>query len=193
MAMREIGLEVVGVDLSLDLLREADAGIRARLVCADVRRLPIAGSAFDWVVNLFSSFGYFGEQGDRAVLSEIARILRPGGIAVIDLMNPDRVRAELVPHSRTRRDGYLIEEERRLEDEGRRVVKEVRQVDPHGCVRSWREDVRLYERHEIEALARDHGLQPLRVVGGFDSRALEPTAPRMILFARRSPGTGPRS
>jgi SAM-dependent methyltransferase len=155
-----------------------------------MRRLPLAGSAFEGVVSLFSSFGYFGEEGDRAVLREIARVLRPGGMAILDLMNPDRVRSELVSHSRTRREGFLIEEERQLEDEGRRVVKKVRQVDPLGCVRRWREDVRLYECAEIQSLAKEHGLEPLKVLGGFDSRPLGPTAPRMILVAKRSISVG---
>jgi SAM-dependent methyltransferase len=188
LAMRERGLDVAGVDLSMDLLRDAEPAVRGRLVRGDARRLPFAAAAFDAVLVLFSSFGYFGDDGDRAVLAEIARVLRPEGLVVLDLMNADRVRATLVPHSRTRQEDFALEEERRLEDEGRRVVKDVRLIDAQGRERRWREDVRLYEGEEIAALCSQAGLAVERLAGDFDGSPPGPLAPRTIVLARR---TGP--
>jgi SAM-dependent methyltransferase len=100
--LREAGVDAFGVDLSFELLRAARelAGyqpwLAGRLVRGDARRVPFRAERFDAVVNLFSSFGYFGERGDRAVLAELARVLVPGGLAVFDLMNATRVRDELV-------------------------------------------------------------------------------------------------
>ncbi|MEZ6018982.1 MAG: acyl-CoA dehydrogenase family protein [Planctomycetota bacterium] len=63
LAMLERGLEVWGMDLSMDLLAShgtLDGGdaLAGRLVRADMRHLPYGTGAFESVVNLFSSYGY---------------------------------------------------------------------------------------------------------------------------------------
>lgn len=184
-AMLERGLDVFGFDLSFDLLTQAVEPVRSRIVRGDARRIPFRSYAFDSVTVLFSSFGYFGDRGDREVLAEIARVLRPGGLVVLDLMNPARVQASLVPHTRTRQDEYTLEEERSLEDEGRRVVKRVKLTGPGG-ERTWREDVRLYEPEEIEALLAGYGLRVESRVGNFDGSPATPAAARQIVLARGS-------
>jgi SAM-dependent methyltransferase len=188
LAMRERGIDVVGLDLSRELLEVAaalgDAALRRRLVRGDFRALPFRARAFDAVLMLFSSFGYFGDAENALVLSEVARVLRKGGSAILDLMNPGHVRARLVPESREERDGLVIHERRRLA--GARVVKDVRLTEPDGRARSWREDVRLYEPAEIAALLAAHGLAPLRVEGDFDGSAHALDSPRQIIWAEKS-------
>ena len=185
--LAEAGLDVYGLDLSLDLLRAArelpgfEAHLAGRLVRADMTRVPFADGSFDALVNLFSSFGYLGEVGDGRVLAEVARVLRPGGRAVLDLMNPERVRATLVASSQRRGDGFELLERRRLEQGGRRVVKEVELRIDGRAPRRWREDVRLYDPGELEPLLGAAGLAVDAVWGDFDGRPAEPDAPRRIL------------
>ena len=45
------------------------------------------------MLNLFSSLGYRGEEGDRETLAELRRVLRPGGALVIETQHRDRVMA----------------------------------------------------------------------------------------------------
>jgi SAM-dependent methyltransferase len=189
--LREAGVDVFGLDRSADLLaaaRElpgADALLRGRLVRADMQRLPFADARFDAVVNLFSSFGYLGEAGDAGALAEIARVLVPGGLAILDLMNPARVRSGLVPRSRRAGPGFELEERRRLSDGGRRVIKEVELELEGGGRRHWVEDVRLYEPAELDGLLKRAGLRARGVWGDFDARPPAADAPRHILCARR--------
>jgi SAM-dependent methyltransferase len=183
-AMLERGLDVFGFDLSFDLLTQAESPVRERIARGDARRIPFRTASFDSVAVLFSSFGYFGDPGDGEVAAEIARVLRPGGLCVLDLMNPTRVQASLIAHTRTRQDDYILEEERSLEDEGRRVVKRVKLTGPEG-ERTWREDVRLYEPEEIEALLSEHGLRVERTAGDFDGSPAGPSAVRQIVLSRR--------
>ena len=61
-AFKAAGFEVVGVDLSPDLLDEAEGVARLR---ADMRALPFRGG-FDAATSFFTSFGYFDEAGNRA-------------------------------------------------------------------------------------------------------------------------------
>jgi SAM-dependent methyltransferase len=195
LAMARAGLPVVGVDLSLELLRAArelpefEPHLRGRLLCGDARRLPLAAASFDAATLLFSSFGYFGEQGDGQVLAELARVLRPGGLAVLDLMNPAHVRAALVPRSRRSGPGFVLAEERRLADGGRRVLKDVELelVDDQGRreLRRWREDVRMYEVVELRELLAARGLALERVAGDYGAPPGGTAAPRAIAFARK--------
>lgn len=185
LALRERGIEAWGMDRSPQLLARAPSELRGRLVRGDLRELPFASGSFDGVAMLFSSFGYFEEREDRAVLGEVARTLRAGGLLVLDLMNAARVRATLVPESRTERDGWLILERRQLAQAASRVRKEVLLRSPEGAERRWTEDVRLYSPVEVDALARSQGLEPERWVGDFDGSSWSPAAPRAIALLRR--------
>jgi len=184
-ALLAAGLDVSGIDLSADLLADAPDSLAGRLARADIRHLPFADASFDAVVNLFSSFGYFAEEDDGAVLDEIARVLRPGGRAILDLMNPDRIRAGLVPESRTERDGIVLEERRSLSSDGRRVRKEVRLTLPGEAARTWTEDVRMYGTAELQALAEPRGLRLHAVEGGFDGSSFGPESERQIVHLSR--------
>jgi SAM-dependent methyltransferase len=190
LAMRERGLDAVGLDLSMDLLREARGLERAdllerRLLRGDASALPFRRKTFDSVVNLFSSFGYFGELGDARMLSEIARVARPGGLVILDLMNPAYVRAHLQAESSREGRDFLVRETRTLADGGRRVVKEVELRLSEGGIRRWREDVRLYEEAEMRTLLAGRGLALQSVHGDFDGRLFGADAPRLLIAARR--------
>lgn len=190
LALRELGFDVLGLDLSAELLQHARSlpgadRIASRLVRGDARVLPLADGSCGAIVLLFSSFGYFGDVGDQRVLDEVRRVLRPCGRLVLDLMNPERVRAALVPYSRTERPDWLLEERRRLEEGGRRVVKDVKLTRAAGEVRTWREDVRLYSPQEIEALLAYAGIELARIDGDFDGRPADVESPRQIVHARK--------
>jgi hypothetical protein len=113
-------------------------------------------------------------------------VLRPGGAAFLDLMNPVRVRAALVPFSRRERGGTVLEERRELADGGRRVVKRVHARLAGGGERTWHEDVRMYEAGEVAELAAAAGLTVEQAWGGFDGADPGPQAERHVVRLRRA-------
>lgn len=189
--LRRAGVRAFGLDLSIDLLRAARTldgygeRLRGRLVRADALAIPFGTGRFDAVVNLFSSFGYFGDEGDARVLREVERVLAPGGLAIFDLMNAERVRRELVPHSRRSEADFVLDERRALTENGRRVVKDVDLAFADGRRLAWREDVRLYDCAEFDRLLSARGFSRLETFGDFDGRVHDAHAPRMLVFARR--------
>jgi SAM-dependent methyltransferase len=189
--LAEAGLDVAGLDLSRDLLAAArelpdfEGKLAGRLVQADARELPFAERSFDALVNLFSSFGYFGELDDARMLREIARVVRPGAVVVLDLMNPGYVRANLRDESVREDDEFMLRERRALADGGKRVVKDV-ELRTGADVKRWREDVRLYELGEMRARLASLGLSVESTHGEFDDSAYSAASPRMLLVARRS-------
>lgn len=175
-ALHQLGHFAVGIDLN-------PGPDNPRVLPGDFHRLVFPDGSVDAVYT--NALDHAFELS--TVMTEIARVLRPGGLALLDLMNPARIRAGLVPHSRTERDGHVLDETRSLSEGGRRVVKEVVLETPAGEVRRWREDVRLYEGDELGRLLAAAGLVRERVVGGFDGAPYGPGSERQIVLARRAP------
>jgi SAM-dependent methyltransferase len=78
--LAELGHRVVGVDLSPRMAARAVGRIGPRVAVADARRMPFRDSSFDqaysvWVLHLVGDIA--------AVLSEVGRVLWPGGRYVV--------------------------------------------------------------------------------------------------------------
>ena len=87
--LKRKGVTLVGLDLSRERALAArrngyDATLRAELA-----RLPFADATFDYVVNL-DVLGHVGFKEKDAVLEEIRRVLRPGGVTLHGVEAVDR-------------------------------------------------------------------------------------------------------
>jgi GT2 family glycosyltransferase/SAM-dependent methyltransferase len=86
--LSQVARSVVGVELSLDAVAHASAAYGRRNVAflaADARAMPLADASIDVVVS-FETIEHFWEQ--ETFLTEVKRVLRPGGMAIIS--SPDR-------------------------------------------------------------------------------------------------------
>lgn len=80
-ALREKGIDVVGLDISFDFLRGAGEG---RWVRGDARRLPFSAGSFDVAMSLCQGgFGLLGGHDDTGVLCEMGSVVRKGGSVVV--------------------------------------------------------------------------------------------------------------
>jgi SAM-dependent methyltransferase len=180
------GLRVIGLDLSLTLLKLAQSrGAKMPLVQGDMRHLPFADSSFDLVVNFFTSFGYFAEpEEDASVLAEIRRVLRRGGGFMLDFLNAERVREGLVPRDERVVDGRRVIQERRLEEGGDVVVKEISIFAPDSreLEGTFYERVRLYSPEDLESILHAAGLEPVHTYGDYGGSRPCRECPRYILL-----------
>lgn len=85
------GYAVTGIDPSLGALIAAkrisrSMGLDLRLVCADGRHLPFRDGAFPTVFS-YSVIQHFSRADARRTLSEVARVLAPGGVSLIQMPN----------------------------------------------------------------------------------------------------------
>lgn len=81
------GVDVVGLDLSWNVLRRLGAG-----VLADASVLPFRDCAFSAVLDVHCS-GHLLAAGRAAAAQEAWRVLRPGGVCVVERLAPDDLRA----------------------------------------------------------------------------------------------------
>jgi SAM-dependent methyltransferase len=91
------GYRVVGIDPSLKAIAAArrvagQLGAEAAYLVADGRRLPFPDASFD-VVFSYSVFQHFAKPEALRSFDEIARVLRPGGLAKIQMANVFGVRS----------------------------------------------------------------------------------------------------
>ena len=188
------GYRVTGLDLSGELLerarrRTAEEGLDIAFIQGDMRDPP-GVSAFDLVVNFFTSFGYFHEDGENArVLEAIARSLRPGGRFLMDYLNREYVVSTLVPADSRTVEGMEVEQRRWITGEPSaqgdhvRINKHVR-IRENGVERSYDESVRMYTLEELEAMMDRAGLKVTQTYGDFDGSPASAAAPRNILMGQ---------
>lgn len=186
-ALAAAGLRAVGVDLSLPLLREARRsrdGAALRLVRADMRDLPFRDASFATLTNFFTSFGYFATpEEDARVAGEIGRVLRGGGLFVLDYLNAEQVRSMLVPEDEREVGSRSVRQRRWVE--GGTVVKRIEISSPGEPVQVHHERVRLYKPDELEALLDRYGLRTQQRFGDYEGSAWKPRSPRLLLLGRR--------
>lgn len=192
LALSDMGYRVTGVDLSDTLLEEARRHDTANAVewkHGDMRRLPFPDGSFDATVNLFTSFGYFSlEEDNVSVLRNIRRVLRDGGVFLIDFLNPSCVAARLVPYSERRDEkaGVLIEEFRSIADGW--VQKEITITDNglNGAKRQYLEKVRLYGLEWFKEHLAEANLELLNVYGNYDGTDYNDAESSRIIMTGRA-------
>lgn len=195
--LRARGLRTLGVDLSLTLLAQAPGLPR---VAGDMCRLPFRDATFDWVLNFFTSFGYFEtERQNFQVLEEIERVLAPGGKFLIDLFNREQVVKNLVEHETQERGDYRAEIERWFDPETERVNKRIhlhpidREVAAGAAgeaVPTFLESVRAYRPEEVTIGLKWAGLGVEALYGsfggGFGGESYRDDSERLILVGRKA-------
>lgn len=193
------GARLVGCDLSASLLAEArtslaswqqqaePAGGAIQLVQGDMRDLPFRSAAFDLVLSLFTSFGYFASEAhDRKVLGEVWRVTRPGGRFLLDIFNAERLRQHLEPEAVRRAGRWQVHERRWLDVVNNTVVKEIR-LSAGGVTRRYREVVRLWDQPRLFEALQQAGLEVEASWGSYAGDAYDAeNSPRLVVQSRRT-------
>ena len=96
--MAQKGYNVTGIDLSLQSIKKAKE-MEHHFLHFDTHdmRLVYRNHTFDYICNLFTSFGYFDDEKDNiATVNAIASGLKSKGKVIIDFMNVKKVIRNLV-------------------------------------------------------------------------------------------------
>jgi ubiquinone/menaquinone biosynthesis C-methylase UbiE len=85
------GFELCGVDFSAEMLKFAEKyakkfSFAVELALADVRRLPYPDESFDWAISV-ATYHHLGGGEHQVALTELKRVLKPGGEAFITVWN----------------------------------------------------------------------------------------------------------
>ncbi len=165
--LNELGHRVTGIDLSESSIEYAQQFTNANLhfEVGDMRE-PFGEQRFDFIFNLFTSFGYFKNKEDNiAALRCIKKALKPDGTFVFDFMNVHQVQLGLVKEEVRVIEGIEFHITRLIRDE--HVIKKISFSDK-GQDFEFEESVQLLTLAHFEELFAAAGLCIRSIHGDFE-------------------------
>jgi SAM-dependent methyltransferase len=183
------GYEVVGIDLMsgfLSLAREQAQreSLEVEFVQGDLRTMDYS-AVFDRAVCLFDAFGFFTDDENEQILSNIARSLRPGGSLCLDLRNRDWMVRNLLPTTVLQKGSDLMIDRHMFDTVTGRLVDH-RLMVHGGVVAEVPFSIRLYTFTEIRTLLRGAGLTVREAFGDFQGNLMSMQRNRMVVIADKS-------
>jgi ubiquinone/menaquinone biosynthesis C-methylase UbiE len=186
--LAEAGYHVTGTDRSPVQLDEARRRTGAaewpKWMEADFRELPFENESFDAVLNLFSSIGYRGEEGDRQMLGEFLRVLRPGAALVVETMHRDRLMAIFQSHTWEPLDGDSLVAEARSFDHVAGEIETEHILVAGGSRRGFTYKMRVYTATELARMMKGVGFGEIEGFGDYTGGELTRES-RLIIRARK--------
>jgi SAM-dependent methyltransferase len=185
------GYLVVGLDLSLSMITRAaelaqQQQLKLNVVHADIREMEFDG-AFDGVICMGTTFGFFDDDANRDVLARLNHALRPGGRVLMDMVNRDyvlRFQPNLVWFEG---DECVCMEESDFNYFNSRLTVKRTMMREDGKQSNAEYSVRLYSLHELGLLMQQVGFRVIEVSGQEAIRGafFGANSPRMLLLAER--------
>ena len=186
LVLARAGYRVTGSDRShvlLDEARRQGEGLEIDWVEADYRKLPLPDARFDAVLNLFTSLGYLGREGDTEALHEFRRVLRPGGRLVVETMHRDRLPRIFQPRDFNKLpDGSILLHERSFDPVASIESEEWTLFSPEEGLRQTSYALRCYTATELVEMAGEAGFAEIACYGGFDGEELTTMAPDRLAW-----------
>lgn len=201
------GHRVTGVDVSRGMLDQLEANLRRqapevterlKLVEQDVSRLDLDARDFQLAIIAFNSLLCITDfQQQRRALRKVAEHLAPGGVLVLDVVNPLQLKLQGDPVPKpffTRRNPHNGNTYTRFamvsafdEQHRQRLHGWYDEIMSDGTLK--REHYSLYWRpifrHELELMLEEAGFELLAIEGGHHAEPYTAQSPRMFVQARR--------
>jgi SAM-dependent methyltransferase len=203
----EAGCQVLGVDVSLPMLKQMSQNAFTRLspsqrtrlnsACMDMKHLGIS-ERFSLILCPYSAFTYLVDEPDRSrFLSDVCRLLAAGGRFILDVFVPrQEILAEpderLFFDYRREVSGGLVLERRKtiqknLTSQVNCITRYYKLLEKDGAVVeefSTRESIRYWFQPELRLLLEGHGLEVLAAYGDFDGQPYRCEAQMMVFVCQ---------
>jgi SAM-dependent methyltransferase len=180
-----LGYSVEGADLAANSIQMAKPYEHEHLMFKvhDLRN-TYAIEQFDYVFNLFTSFGYFEkEEEDVKAFKTLYDALKPGGILVMDFMNVQKVIQNLVASEEKEMDGIAFSIQRKVENGF--IVKSI-EVSDQGKVFHYQEKVKELYPAYFSSLLEQFGMKKLYEFGNYALQDFQASSSdRYIIIAQK--------
>lgn len=187
-ALSQYGIKTVGVDFSPALLKRArelaGEGLRPDYVRASMHQLPFS-EAFDAVISLYTSFGYFEDPAEnRRTIEEASNSLVPGGRFLLDTASPVPLFARPEASKWAEAGSLTICEESRFDiATGRNKARIKWHRD--GRWYSFFHEEYLYAPSHLTELAEASGLEVTGLYADLEGGLITSESTRTVLVARK--------
>lgn len=192
-AAAALGHQVTGLDLSSNSIQEARTMSEGKsgltFLEGDMLDFQL-DTSFDGVLNLFTSFGYFGSRSELLrVLENIHRHLKDGGFLVLDYLDSAFARQHLTASETMERQGVTYTIERELQHDAQMgwdtFVKRIRHEEGGQTIEHEERVAALTEAH-LRDLLEATGFKVLACCGNYRLEPwVEGETPRLIIKAEK--------
>lgn len=183
--LHQKGYAVTGMDLSPNNIAIASesAGNGLSFLVHDMRE-PKSGLSFDFILNLFTSFGYFKDPAeDLQALRNAASWLPAGGIMVLDYFNALKPNFQFGQPFTKELEGIRFDIIKEVNDQ---VITKRIDVTDGDTTYYFEEHVRLITQDQFKQLFRDAGFMLVEEFGDYQLHPFDPmTSDRLILIAKK--------
>ncbi|HLP18874.1 MAG TPA: class I SAM-dependent methyltransferase [Chitinophagales bacterium] len=181
--LAKLGFNVTGIDLSPNSIAEAKA-FNCDTLHFDVwdMRNTYRANSFDYVFNLFSSFGYFDdERDDYACINAFCENLKPGGTLVLDYINTEWAVKLMKPREIIQRGDVQFHIQKRLESG---FIKKKIEFLAGGEDHSYEEQLKVINQYKFTQMLTKAGFEIEHTFGDYQLNAFDPAnSPRLIFVA----------
>jgi len=192
------GYSVVGLDYSRGMLKIAESKVKTRVklapsysppsfVQADMRELAYE-EAFDGVYCWSTSFGYFDEEKNLAVLQRVHRALRQGGMFLLEVINRDYVAPRSPSLVWFEGQSCVCMDDMYVDFFTSRMRVKRTAMFEGGLSRELDYSIRLYTLHELGNMLHQVGFKVIEVTGhpAHPGVFFGTESPRLIILSERS-------
>lgn len=179
------GYPTTGVDLSKASILHAQQYKREGLYFeTHDMRLPYKTAHFDYVLNLFTSIGYFEDpKENQQAINSMANSLVKGGKLIIDFMNAKKVVRELVASEEKTVEDLCFQIERKIVNGY--IIKDIRFFD-HGEAFHYQERVQAITLSDFSDYLQKSGLKILNLWGDYELNDFDASqSSRLIILAQK--------
>lgn len=187
-SLNKKGFRVKGIDLSRQAIKTAREKVK-RMGLKNIRfevrdmRDPL-NETFDAVVNLFTTFGYFETDAENAsVFDSVVKMLKPGGIFVLDYLNAGKVKRAYSPSDSGEFQGIKYDIQRYIRDGA--IYKDIEFAGERvNGERTYSERVKLYHFNWFHQEMGKRGLYIDHLYGDYEGHVFDPeTSARLLIIS----------
>ncbi|MFM2226341.1 MAG: hypothetical protein RJA07_2543 [Bacteroidota bacterium] len=179
------GYDVTGVDLSANSIAAAKQMETDTLHFYehDMRKI-LSSNRYDYVFSFFTSMGYFDKPTDDGKqFKAMSTALKTGGSLIIDFLNTEKSKLNIVPHRVIEKEGITFNIESYFENGFFNKITSI--IDGNQSFKS-HEKVKGFLLADFEILLHQHGLKIVQVFGDYNLNTFNiRTSDRLIIHAKK--------
>lgn len=184
-ALNRMGYNVTGIDLSQKKIEAAKQSQNNSLSFAvNDMRMPLEPDKYDYVFNLFTSFGYFDkEEENKIVLTNVYNSLKKEGVFVLDYVNGEKAAKNLMPQEECIIEGINFSIKKYIKDN--LIVKEVK-IKDGGDKCSFSEKVSIFPESKLKEYITGCGFEIMETFGDYQLKEYDSVnSDRLIIISRK--------
>ena len=177
------GMNVIGIDNSENNIKKAKKFENKFLKFKKKEMTEDYGQEFDFIFNLFTSFGYINEKHNLNTFKSINNSLVNNGILVIDYLNVFKLKEELVEKETKKIGNIIFNIKRSFKDNF--IVKKIK-IKDNNEIFYFEERVMELTKNDFQDYLKKFNFEILDVYGNYNLEKYHKNSERLIMIIKKS-------